>query len=402
MTRRRGTHQHGRLGPVDLVLVGTSGLRARPGRAALSTLGIAVGITALVAVVAISASSRTDLSERLGRFGNLLTAGSGQTLGGDVASIPATAAAMVERIPSVRTVSAIGVVPGATVRRTSAIPATDSGGIAVVAADDGLATTLGADLAHGRFLDRALDSFPVVVLGASASRLLGVTDTAPGRQVDIDGTLFAVVGILAPVEIAPEIDQTALVGFPSAVAVLGFDGSATRLYVRSDPDQTVAVRGVLARTVNPEHPEAVSVSRASDLLAARLTTRTTLGRLYLGLGAVALLVGGIGIANVMVIAVLERRGEIGLRRALGATRVQIAAQFLVEALALAGLGGLVGVAVGAAATRITVALEHWPYAVPAWTLWGGPVAAVATGVIAGLYPAARAARVSPADALRSS
>jgi putative ABC transport system permease protein len=385
----------------DSLRVGVDGLVARPLRAALSAVGVAIGIGALVAVLGISASSRTDLVDRLGRYGNLLTAGTGQTLTGQAAPLPPTARTMIRRIPPVREVAAIGLVPGATVRRTALIPATSTGGIAVVASDAGFARALGARVASGAFLNRATATEPSVVLGASAARYLGIVDASLGQQVDIDHHLFAVVGLLAPVEIAPEVDQTALIGFDAAESLLHFDGAATRIYVRSDPDQVVAVQGVLGRTSNPAQPEAVIVSRPSDLLAARTAAAQTFSALYLGLGAVALLVGGIGIANVMVVAVLERRQEIGLRRAIGATGGHIARQFLVEAVALAAAGGLLGTALGLVASVAWGAVHGWPLTIPGPAVWGGVGVSVAVGAVAGLFPARRAARVPPSEALRA-
>jgi putative ABC transport system permease protein len=390
-----------RIGLTEFVRLAGDGLAARRLRACLSALGISIGIAALVAVVGLSASSQRDVDRQLGRYADLLSVGSGQSLTGNAVPLPDTARSMIGRIPPIYNSASIGILLDSTVRRTSLVAPTSTGGIAVVAADPALANALDATVVHGTFLNPATATYPAVVLGASAARFLGVVDASPGVQVDIDGNLFAVVGILAPVEIAPEIDQTALIGFPIAESLLGFDGAASRIYVRAAIDQVLAVRGVLARTANPEQPEAVVVSRASDLLAARLTARSTLSALSIGLGIVALLIGGIGIANVMVIAVLERRNEIGVRRALGATRAQIAVQFLVEAAVLAALGGIAGVSLGSAAVAITAHVHRWPAAVPAFVVWGGGVVAVAIGGLAGLYPAIRAGSIPPADALRS-
>jgi putative ABC transport system permease protein len=267
--------------------------------------------------------------------------------------------------------------------------------------DPGLLAAIDGRAAHGTYLNAATARYPAVVLGAPAARLLGVADLDVPQQVHIGGHDCTVVGILEPIVIAPEIDQTAMLGFAAAEALLGFDGAATRLYVRSDPDQVSAVRQVLARTTNPESPEATVVSLPSELLAARDAARNTFGALYFGLGAVALLVGGVGIANVMVISVLERRSEIGLRRALGATRVQIGAQFLVEAVLLAIAGGAAGTALGATAAALAARVPRWPLVIPGMAIWGGLTAAVIVGAVAGLYPAARAARLAPTEALRS-
>jgi putative ABC transport system permease protein len=384
----------------DVLRLGSLGLRTRRLRAALAALGIGIGIAAVVGVLGVSASSEADLLTQLGQLGNLLTVGSGQSFTGDAQPLPDTAIGMVRRIPPVRTVSAVGLVPGATVRRTAAVPKTDNGGLTVVAADPTLPGTLGIGLLSGAFLNPATDRYPAVVLGADAARSLGIAHAAPGVQVYLAGRYFTVVGILAPATIAPEIDDAALIGFPVARSLLAFTGHPTLLYVRTDPDQVAAVQSVLAVTANPAQPEAVQVIRPSDALVARAATRGAFTGLFFGLGAVALLVGGVGIGNVMVISVLERRSEIGLRRALGATRGQIGLQFLTESLVLSALGGVIGVVLGAAATAGYALTQHQPIVLPPIVLVIGPGAAIGVGLLAGMWPALRAARLAPTEALR--
>ncbi len=381
--------------------VGAAGLRTRPLRVILSALGIAIGIAAMVSVVGIATSSREDLHRQLARLGtNLLRVAPGHTIFGEQAHLSPESVAMIGRIGPVTSVTATGVV-GAHVYRTDRIPAGQTGSISVLAARTDLLGTVGAGLASGAWLNTATAGYPAVVLGAKAALRLGLGAADRAVRVWLGGHWFAVVGILAPVPLAPELDYAALVGWPVATSQLAFDGYPTTVYTRTRDDSVSDVQGVLAATANPEHPDQVQVSRPSDALVARQAADATLNGLLLGLGAVALLVGGVGVANTMVISVLERRAEIGLRRALGATRGQVRLQFLVESLLLAALGGAGGVLLGIAVTTGYASYQHWPSVVPAWASLGGMGATLVIGTAAGLYPAWRAARLAPTEALAS-
>ena len=373
-----------RLSPADVVRTGSLGLRVRRTRAALSALGIAIGVASMVAVLGISESSKADLLAQLDKLGtNLLRVAPGQSFLGEDAVLPESAAPMLRRADGIEEVAATEAISGRTVRRSPYIDENETGGT----------------LAHGRFLNAATAKYPTVVLGADAAATLGIDDV--GARVWITDRWFTVIGILEPVTLAEGLDSAALIGFDAAVALYGVDRNASTVYVRTDPDRVEGVRDGIGRTANPEHPEEVNVSRPSDALEAKAAAKTAFTSLFLGLGAVALLVGGVGIANVMVISVLERRSEIGLRRALGATRRHVGVQFLAESLLLAGLGGVCGTLLGAAVTIGYAQSEGWTATVPAIALAGGVGVAVAVGAVAGLYPALRAARLSPTEALRT-
>jgi putative ABC transport system permease protein len=384
----------------DVLRTGSIGLRTRRTRAALSALGIAIGIASMVAVLGISESSRADLIAQLDQLGtNLLRVEPGQSFTGEDPDLPEDAVAMIRRVDGVQATASTKLIEGATVRRNALIDENETGGIAVAAADPSLPATVGAQLAQGRFLSAATGRYPVVVLGADAAERLGIRRT--GVRVWIGERWYQVIGILEPVALASALDSAALIGFPAAERLLDADASATTVYVRAAPDDIESVRELLSRTASPARPEEVDISRPSDALEARAAAKTAFTSLFLGLGAVALLVGGVGIANVMVISVLERRSEVGLRRALGATRRNVGTQFLAESLLLATGGGLAGVALGAAVTAGYAAGQGWQAVVPAVALAGGVAAAAAIGAVAGLYPPLRAAPLSPTEALRS-
>ncbi len=399
-----GERVRSRLLAADVLRVGSVGLRMRKGRAMLSALGVAIGIGAMVGVLGIGESSKAELLAELDGLGsNLLTVQAGQSLLGSTASLDPGATAMVGRIGPVEQVSATGTVT-ASVYRSDRIPGNQTSGIAVRTADTRLPSALGAVLASGTFLNPATSALPVVVLGAVAAERLGLTEvTVDGRplQVWLGRRWFAVAGILRPVALAPDLDRSALVGERIAGSVLGWDGAPATLFVRSAPAAVLDVRAVLARTAKPSNPAEVEVSRPSDALAAKAAAEETFTALLLGLGGIALIVGGIGIANVMLVSVFERRREIGVRRALGATRRHVALQFLVEALLLSASGGLAGAALGTSATAGFARSQGWPPVVSVSSVVGGVALAMVIGSVAGLYPATRAARLAPSDALRS-
>jgi len=384
----------------DVLRLAGYGLRARPLRVLLSAMGIAIGIAAMVAVVGTSTSSRAKLDRLLASLGtNLLTVAPGQTLFGEKATLPDESVAMIGRIGTVKSVTAIGQLADAKVYRTNKIPAPQSSGIGTYAVRADLLTTVGATVASGTWLNAATAQYPAVVLGAATAEHLGIGAADPNVQVWLGGRWFTVIGILDRVPLAPELDLGALIGWRAARRYLDVDADITTVYTRTDPNAVAAVRDLLARTANPAQPNEVDVSRPSDALAARAAANKTFTGLLLGLGAVALLVGGIGVANTMVISVLERRSEIGLRRSLGATRRHIRIQFLTESLLLSVLGGGAGIVLGSAVTAVYATVQGWPTVIPAWVMAGAITATLIIGGVAGVFPAIRAARVAPTEAL---
>jgi putative ABC transport system permease protein len=367
----------------------------------LSALGIAIGIAAMIAVVSIPASSSQALADKLAALGpNMLVVKPGKSFIGDDAPLPKTAVPMIQRIGPVTSAGATGTIQ-TTVRRNDQIDSGETSGLAVYAAEQNLLDVLHGKLHSGKWLDPVSSRYPAVVLGSVAATRLGIDHIDPARppQVWIGGQWFTVVGILAEMPLAPEIERSVLVGWDVAQERLAFTGNPSTVYVRAQDNQVHNVRKVLAATASPEHPNEVEVALPSEALEAQNLAQESYSALFLALGGVALLVGGVGVANTMVISVLERRREIGLRRALGATRRQIRGQFLAESVLLSGLGGLVGVVLGVGVTAAYALSQSWPAVLPPVALFGGVAIAAIVGAIAGAYPAMRAARLTPTSAL---
>ncbi len=393
---------HSLLRPADAVRVSLVGLKTRTTRATLSALGITIGIASMVAVLGLSESSKSDLIASLDRLGtNLLVVEAGGGIGFGSGTLTETAEAMVSRIGPVESVAAVGSVD-ANVFRTDLVPTSRTGGLSVKVASPTLLETLGGEMAQGRFLADTPDALPMVVVGSVAADRLGITEFEGSAMLWVKDQWFGVIGVMEPLELAPELDRSVLMTGATAEALFEYEGISESLYVRAAPEHIDGVISVLPATADPENPDQVQVARPTDALEARAAAEGAFTALFLGLGLVALVVGGVGVANVMVISVLERRGEIGLRRALGATRRHVGAQFLGEALILASVGGLAGVALGAGVTAVYSATRGWATLVPGIAIWGGLAASLLIGGIAGLYPARRAARMAPTEALRSS
>jgi putative ABC transport system permease protein len=385
----------------DLGRLSMVGLLTRKLRAGLSALGIAIGVAAIVAVLGLSSSASAGLLNEISSLGtNLLVVQNGQTLSGSTAELPKAAAAMIARIASVTEVEETGAVTGS-VYRSPLIPTIDTNAISIDAASLGLLRTVGTTVAQGNYLNAASAQDPVAVLGAAAAQRLGIDRVFSGERIWLDNQWFYVAGILKPAVLAPTIDSAVLVGFPAAENYLGSDGHPSTIYVRAQTAQVNTVDNLLGATANPENPNQVDVSQPSAALVAQADAQGAFDALFLGLGAVALLVGAVGVANIMIISVLERRSEIGLRRALGATKGHVRIQFLAEAVLLAVLGGAVGVGIGVLSTAVYASSKHELVVIPVLAWAGGIGAAILIGAVAGLWPALRAARLSPTQALWS-
>jgi len=387
---------------LDALMLGWLGVRTRPGRAVMSAVGIALGIATLVLVTGIPAGGRADLDRKLVALGTdvLVAQPSGAADSAADIALESDAAAMVRRIGPVRAASGVANL-NQPVLRTRLSDPNQSAGVTALAATSDLLSAVHGRVAQGAFLTRATERLPTAVLGHAAAQWLGITHLDPAHPVEVEvgDAGFTVIGILAPMPLTPELEQAVLVGWDAARTAVDFDGRPTVVYLRADEPSIESVRSVLPPTLDPELPGLISVSRPSDALAAKRATEGTFAALVLGLAAVALVVGGIGVANTMIVSVLERRREIGLRRALGATRRDIRRQFLTEAVLLSLLGGVVGLLVGGLGTVGYAAVRHWPLVVPVPAIGAGLGGAVLIGAVAGLYPAVRASLLSPTAAL---
>jgi putative ABC transport system permease protein len=401
----------GRLSARDWLRVASVGLRVRPLRAALSGLGIAIGTAAIVSILGLSASSQAGLLAEIDRLGtNMLTVEAGQSLTGQDAQLPLQAPGRITLLDNVQVLAHTGLMKNEKVYRSSAIPVAESGGLQVRATSLNLPGVLGTTVARGAWLNAGTAREPVAVLGAVAAGRLGIDRVYPDQRIWLAGGWFNVAGILEPSPLATDIDTSALVGYPAAKKYLGYvsisgdeqqAGPPSTIYVRVATGHEASVQALLAPTANPEAPNQVNVSQPSDVLTARAAAAGAFDSLFLGLGIVALIVGAVGVANIMIISVLERRSEIGLRRALGATRQQIRTQFLAESILLAVLGGIVGVLVGILATAVYAGTKHWAVVIPVEAWLGGIASAILIGAFAGLMPAIRASRLPPTVALRT-
>ncbi len=386
------------LRPADVVRLASRGLRGHPLRFLLSAAGIAIGVAAMVAVAGITQTSRAHLEDQLSQLGtNLLTVRPSDDLNGQPTRLPATAVAMVGNIKPVTESSGVGELEGVGAYRSPFVPSGQTSSVVVAAVDPSLLHTLRARVASGHWFTAAEERYPTVVLGSAAAHRLNID--APGTRLWLGDQWAVVTGILKPVELASEIDPMVMLPTAAAHDFFGHDGTTTGIYLRAIESQVLTVSEVLSETASPQQPGQVAVSRPSDALAAKVAADEALNRLLVGLAAIGLLVGGIGVSNTMIIASIERRSEIGMRRALGATRLDVATQFLAESMLIAISGGVLGVLTGYVVTAYYARAQGVGPALPLWVGLLAVLVTASVGSIAGLYPAVRASRESPVAAL---
>lgn len=389
-----------RLLPSDVIRLATRGLQGQPLRFALSVLGISVGVAAMVAVGGITQSSRVELDRQIAALGtNLLTVVPTNDFQGQPTRLPTTAPTMLGNIAPVTEVSAVGVMPDVYAYRTPHVPSGRTSSVIVAAVDPSLLATLHGTLADGNWFTKSTARFPTAVLGSAAAARLGIS--AAGPRLWVDNQWVVIVGVLRPLPLAPDLDASVMLPSPAASDFFGHDGTSTAIYLRAPESQVIAVSTVAAATAQPQQPQQVAVARPSDALTAKQAADNVLNRLLFGMAAIGVLVGGIGVSNTMIVAGLERRSEIGLRRSLGATRGHITIQFLAESVLMSTCGGLAGTLFGYIVTAYYAHSQGWELALP---IWIGCVAIALTSIvggIAGLYPAVKASRLAPVTALAS-
>ncbi len=384
----------------DLVYLSLMGFRYRTVRSALSALGITLGVASIVAVLGISSTVRAELLAELDRLGtNLIRVTPATGVFGNADGLPPESVPMLGRVGPVEQVTSTALLD-VDVLRNDLVSPLETGGLSVLAAPTDMATVLNSEVIDGKLLDEASAGLPVALLGRIAAQRLGISDVATARRVFIGSEWFEVGGILGEMRLHPDIERAAIIGEPVARRLFSEDLKPTAVYLRVHPDWVEDVLEVIPATANPAYPDRIAVTRPAAALVARRQADVALTTLLIGLGSVALLVGGVAIANVMVMAVLERRREIGLRRALGATRNHIRLQFLGEAILVAGVGGVLGAALGMIITAGFATSRGLVPSLPLWALSGSLVTALVVGGVAGLYPASRAARIPPAEAVR--
>jgi ABC-type antimicrobial peptide transport system permease subunit len=393
-----------RLRAADLVAEAIAGVTARPARTFLTAAGVLLGVGAMVATLGLSQSAGNRI---VGRFDALAATqviaeplpvggfGSGQA----TIRLPWDGEKDLQRLNGVVAAGAYGAVSGASDVRSSEV--SPSRQVPVMAVTPGLLEAIRGTITSGRFLTAADSARKerVVVLGREAAEKLGITGVEHRPAVTINGDRFVVVGILGRAERESGLLDAVLVPVGTAQTRFAADGPQ-KVVIETVRGAARLVASQAALALNPNEPSLVRVTAPAEPRRARGEVRSDVSSLFLVLGFVSLVVGTIGIANVTLVNVLERVGEIGLRRALGAARRHIALQFLVESGLVGFGGGVAGASLGVL-TVVTVAWSRsWTPVLEAWVPLSAPFLGLAAGLLAGAYPAFRAASLQPVEALR--
>jgi putative ABC transport system permease protein len=388
----------------DLVSVAIGGLLARKVRTLLLLMGPVIGVAAIVAAVGLTDSAKGDLKRKVAQLGtNLITATAASSFGSQKPKLPADAVKRAEQVDTVEKVSAVVQLTDITVSPyEKARKKYETTPIPVLAADTRLPYVLEVPMVSGRWISRADAQLASrsVVIGSGLANEIGYL---PGenRTIDLAGRQYGVIGILGKVELDPTLDNAAFIPFAAADDdFVKEDIKPTKLYVRSADGTEQATADTLRTAISLGGPDEVGTEIQAEALQLAAQSDKQLQLIVASMGLLAIIVGGIGIANVMSISVIQRSTEIGIRRALGHTRRTIAQQFLLEAMVVGFLGGILGVVVGALAILIGVWISGWVFVLQRWIPPAGIILAMVVSIVAGLYPARRAAKLEPLETLR--
>jgi putative ABC transport system permease protein len=400
-----------RLDVRDLAAEAVAGLAQRPGRSVMTMLGTVLGIGAFVAILGFTATAQGQIGKQFSILSatQVSVADAGPPAGGPI-SFPANADMLARHIRGVTAAGVYWQVSGnAPGLQISAQPrpgtsAAESGvGLQVTAADPGALSAMGAEVRTGRLYDRFAEqrAEPVAVLGALAAQRLGISQLTGYPAVFVSGVPYTVIGIASGFTRAPGQQLAVIVPASTALARYGQPEQArASMLVTTRLGAAQVVARQIAVALRPDDPGLFQVSAPADPTMLQNSVSSTVNGLFLVLAAVSLLIGAIGIVNTTLVAVLERTAEIGLRRALGARRRHIAAQFLAESLALGTMGGLIGTAMAVLAVLAAAIIRHQTAVIPPWAAFPAPAAGSLTGLLAGAYPAIRASRLEPVAALQ--
>ena len=393
------------MSPLELIRLALSRLRTARVRAALTMLGVVIGVASVVALVGVGRGTTSQITSQLNALGtNLLTIsatgrnGSSTTLTRE----DADAIAQIETIAAVAPeAQTSGVVAAGLTTTTTSIIGTSAA----------YASVRAYTVWQGTFLtDTDVDSsLRVAVLGATVADDLGLDASAIGTQVTIGGRPFEVIGILQPKGGAGFQDPDNQVLVPIGTVEKYFVGNHQVRTIGvsvAQADQIQAARNSITELLRVRHgisataTDDFSIFDQAQLLAAASTISGTLTLLLGGIASISLIVGGIGIMNIMLVSVRERTREIGIRKALGARARDILSQFLIEALTLSLFGGLIGIGLGLAVSAVIGRIAGWGFSFDPATVALATLFSLVVGVVFGVWPARLAARLDPIAALR--